>query len=481
MTTNQTAVIQTDSGIDEVSFAGTTHIETPIYSPEVKSDEDLTVLLRNGLALDDGSPILVPGYTWHSIRSRTKFQTLTSQIQDLVRNHPILYREPVELFRFRRPRRLVSYGLGADRGRSGRFYKHLRGHRFDKAIGMLPEFIQPFVEVQMERLLELEDVDVPSEYKNTLQSTTNGWNDKRANQGWPNYFADIAKDAKKSPNAGVVPPVPPIRASSNQSVIDQAMGANHGMVNTCRKINAGRFGSPIYPYLHIYTDYSVLKDTTNNDFRIVDAIRQEIRDRDEESSLTEVGDGGVSYQGVVLTITNLSNVWESNMVVRLEQFVEQIETAAREYGLPVMMPRSGWYGLYLTDLGIQNFSSLLNGNETYSQRGRGGITTEAKFGKTPFYGTAIEPSAPDTYRMLKNTGGTVHPVAGLPNEPPTFDPSASNWENRLGDPEQYRKEFGKPRRLVHAQEAREIRASKTKGRNRPAKQYLQNSEHNDFS
>lgn len=471
-------LVENEEGIDEVSFAGKNHIETPVYSPEIKSYEDLFVLLKYGDALDEGTPIVVPGHTWRSIRSEPKFQDLTSQIESLVREHPIIYREPVELFRYRRPLRLVTYGLAG--GSSRTFYKKLRDHDIDGALAMLPEFFRPFVETQMERLLELKDIEVPEQYQDTLRSATEGWHDERANKGWPNYFANIVKDAQKSPDAGVVGPAPVITRGSDQTEIDRQMGANQGMVNTCREVNAGHFGSAVYPYLHLYVDYSVLKDGTNNDLRVIEAVRQEIKDREEESSFTDIGQGGVSYYGVVLTLSNIEKIWEYGLQVRLERFVSELDNVARSHDLPVMMPRSGWHGLYLTDAGVQTFSSLLNGNEEYSQRG-GGIGEEAKYGTTPFYGDVLDLPVSEAFAGLQNRGGSVHPISGLPESPMTYNPAGSTWEERLGKDEEYRVEFGKARRLLHAQEAREVREGKARGTHQPAKQYLRRSEHNDFS
>ena len=474
---NNQILAENQRGVEEDSFAGTNHIETPVYSPEIKSAEDVWVLLKHHEALDDGAPIVVPANTWRTIRSQPKFNDYRSNIERLVRRHPTLYRSPVELFRYRRPKKLVTYGLGDASSRT--FYKKLREEKYDAALDLLPEFVQPFVEIQMERLLEVKGYDIPERYDGTLRTTSEAWTDDRANKGWPNYFAEIAKDAQRSPNAGVIPPVPVVTSSSKEYAIERTIGANHGMVRVCREVNEGRFGSAVYPYLHIYADYSILKNSSDNDRLILDHARQEIKNREEESSFTTAG-AGVGYQGVVLSMTNLSSVWAKNATVRLQRFVENLSTIARSHNLPVMMPRSNWYGLYLTDFGVQSFSSLLNGNETYSQGGSG-INAAAKYGKTPLYGAAVHPGVDDAFAMLRNTGGEVHPVSGLPSKPPTFDPAGDEWSEKLGDPREYRREFGKPRRLIHAQEAREVRSGMADGVHRPAREYLQKSENNDFS
>lgn len=477
----EAALIPHETGVDEANFAGTSFIETPTYLPEVKSDEDLEVILEHSDALDDGAPIIAPANKWHHIRSQSKFEDLSTQIHQLVRGRPILYREPVELYRYRRPQVLVSYGLRGDKGDSREFYELLEEEHFDEALDMLPTFIKPFVECQMERLLELRNIDIPERYQDTLQSATNAWTSDEVDEQWGEYFAEIVTNAQRSPNAGVLGPTPVITASSDENTIDRMTGANQAIVELCRESNAGYFGNPVYPYLHAYVDYSVLKPSSENDLRVVDAIRQEIKDRLDEAAYTAVGEGGVSYRGIALTLSNLENAWESNYSHRVLRFVDDIVTIGRQFDLPTIVPRSGWFGLRLTDQGVQAFSSLLNGNESYQQRGAdGGLPPKVKYGKTAFYDAAVHPGIDDAFEVLSDNEGAVHPVAGLPNEPPEFDEEADGWEDGVGDPEDYRQDFAKPRRLLHAQEAREIREEKRRGTANPARLYLRKSENPYF-
>lgn len=460
----QALVVRNTDGLDEVSIAGAKHTETPTFAPEIASAEDLESILLHRSVLDDQAPILVPGYRWQEIRTKPRFREAKREVQSLLQNHPIIYYEPVELFRYRRPKRLVSHAL---RGKSGKFYSKLRDGDYEDAVEKLPEFFQPFLECQLERLLEIEDLPVPSELEDTVSKATEGWRDKRADEGFESYFAEIAKDAQRTPTTAVVPPVPVVQASSESSVISRVRGSNIGMRTVVDVVNEARFGDQLYSYFHLYADSSILRSSTDNDQELLTMMRQELSEG--------------NYAGVVLTMSNFQTAWHAGLSPRLESFVTDVSNIAMEHRLPFLMPRSGWYGGYLTDQGVHVFSSLLNGNETYTQRG-GGMSQAASYGTTPFYGDCLDLPVSEAFDVLQNTGGQTTHIPGLPDRPPTFNASASDWEARLGDDERYRVEFSKARRLLHAEEAREWRESIKSGRTAtPAQIYFRNSGHNDLS
>lgn len=456
-------VVKNAEGLDEVSIAGSAHIETPAYAPEIASDEDLETILRYRGALDDGAPIVVPAYRWQDIRTKPKFREAKREIQVLLQNHPTIYYEPVEFFRYRRPKRLVSHAL---QGNSRKFYKRLREGEHEEAIELLPEFFQPFLECQLERLLEIEDLPVSSELEGTTTKATEGWRDTRADEGFESYFAEIAKDAQRTPNTAVVPPVPVVQRSSEESDISRVRGANIGMSTVVDVVNEARFGDRLFSYFHLYVDSSVLRSGTDNDQKLLDMTRTELKEGD--------------YGGVVLTMSNMSSAWDGGLGPRLESFITDVANIAMEHRLPFIMPRSGWYGGYHTDQGVHVFSSLLNGNETYLQRG-GGMATEPAYGTTPFYGDCLDLPVAEAFDVLETTGGTTTHISGLPDRPPRFDSDGSTWDEKLGDPERYRVEFAKARRLMHAEEAREWRESIRSGETAtPAQFYFRKSDHNDL-
>lgn len=392
MSLSNPLVYTNEDGLDEASIAGAQHIETPTYSPEIASDEDLEVVLRYRDVLDEGAPILVPGYRWQQIRTMPKFREVEPEIRDLIRNHSTLYYEPVELFRYRRPRKLVSHAFRGSQSKSREFYKKLRGDQYDAAIDLLPTFFQPFIEAQLEPLLERVDgATVPPRFEDTARKATEAWRDDRANSGYESYFAEIAKDAQRSPNSAVIPPVPPVQKSSEPNVISRVRGSNIGMRTTVDVVNEARFGDPLRTYFHAYADYSILKSDTGVDEDLLTMMRQELEDGD--------------YAGVAVTLSNYQRAWDSGLSVRVESFINDIANIAMEKRLPFILPRSGWYGGYLTDHGAHVFSSLLNGNEVYNPNSSGGIPKKAKYGTTPFYGECLDLGVGEAFEALKNTGG----------------------------------------------------------------------------
>ena len=239
------------------------------------------------------------------------------------------------------------------------------------------------------------------------------------------------------------------------------------MRTTVDVVNEARFGDPLRTYFHAYADYSILKSDTDVDEDLLTMMRQELEDGD--------------YAGVAVTLSNYQRAWDSGLSVRVESFINDIANIAMEKRLPFILPRSGWYGGYLTDHGAHVFSSLLNGNEKYNPRS-GGVSQEAAYGTTPFYGDCLDLGVGDAFEVLKNTGGQATHIPGLPDAPPRFNERASEWDDRLGGSTDYRKEFSKARRLLHAEEAREWRESIRRGRTAtPARMYFKKSEHNDLS
>jgi hypothetical protein len=468
MITNNSLVFTNEDGIDEASIAGAQHIETPTYSPEIASSEDLETVLRHRETLDKGTPLIVPGYRWKQIRTQQKFREVEPEIRTLIRDRPTLYYEPVELFRYRRPRKLVSHAFRGSQSKSRKFYQKLRNDDYDEAIDLLPTFFQPFLEAQLEPLMERVDgVTVPPHLEDTARKATEGWRDNRANAGYENYFAEIAKDAQRSPNTAVIPPVPPILKSSELNAISRVLGANIAMRTTVDVVNEARFGDPLRTYFHAYVDFTALKSDTDIDDDLLTMIQQELEDGD--------------YSGVAVTLSNYHKAWDSGLSVRVESFINDIANLAMENRLPAILPRSGWYGGYLTDHGAHVFSSLLNGNEVYNPRS-GGISKEASYGTTPFYGECLDLGAGDAFEALKNTNGQATHIPGLPDMPPHFNQYGSDWEDRLGDSTKFRIEFSKARRLLHAEEAREWRESIRNGSTAtPARMYFRKSEHNDLS
>lgn len=457
-----------EQGLDEIRVSDIDSIEAPFYTPEVGGPEGLQALLLAKDALDPENPIMVPGHRWQDIRSKPRFKKVRDDIYELTRNHPFYYYEPVELFRYTRPQNLVTYAFQGDLGQAKTFYSKLRDGKYQGAIDKLPTFFQPFAEAQMKPLLKSKDLDVPSKYKSQSSGKVHeAWRDTRADSGFTGYFERLADDAAKAPNTAVIPPVPPVMKSSGKDVISRSIGYNSYMRELCEtKWNEPSAGS-VTSYLHFYIDQGVFDPSDNNNRgRVLQAIRSEI--------------ASVSYAGVALTISKPGNVWDKGNEKALERFVNEVANLARQEHLPVIMPRSGYYGMHLTDHGVQSFSSLMNGNLAYNRRG-GAPDERARYGTLPIYGAARDVNAEDLDRVLSRNSGQVHDVQGVPTSPPTYNPSASSYKDKFGKANQFRIQFGKPRRMVHVKEAQELRDGIRRGTANPARRYLERGQHPDLS
>lgn len=455
---------QNGHGLDEVRISDVTGIEAPFYTPEVGGPEGLQALLYAKEALEPQTPIMVPGHRWQDIRSKPRFKRVREDIRTLVTEHPFFYYEPVELYRYTRPQNLVTYAFRGDQARSRDFYGELRDGNYQTAVEKLPRFFRPFLERQMKALLKSKDLAVPMKYQSQSSGKVHeAWRDKRADSGFTEYFETLAQDAGNAPNAALIPPVPPVMKSSGKDVISRTLGLNSYMRQLAEtKWNEPSSGS-VTAYLHFYIDQGVFEAGNNGNAHLVkQAIQSEIRN--------------ASYAGVALTISNLERVWSKGTEKALERFVTEIVNLARQEHLPVILPRSGYYGMYLTDNGVQTFSSLMNGNLEYNRRG-GGINKRAKYGTVPIYGAAREVNVEELDQVLTRNGGELHEVPGIPNSPPTYNQSAGSYKGKYGKAIQFRTQFGKARRMVHIKEAQELRGGIRRGTAQPAQRYFERSDH----
>jgi len=456
-------------GLDEVRVSDVQGIEAPYYTPEVSGPEGLQALLYAKSALDAENPITVPGHRWQDIRSKPRFREVRDEIRELVTEHPIYYYEPVELFRYTRPQNLVTYAFRGDQSSSRSFYSDLRDGNYQQAIQQLPTFFQPFVEEQMESLLSSKNLSIPSKYKSKASPKVHeAWRDKRADSQFRGYFERLVDDASNAPNASIIPPVPPVMKSTGKDVISRTLGYNSYM----RSLAVSKWDDPssgnVTSYLHFYLDQGVFEPSNNNnDHRVKQAIRSEI-----QSS---------AYAGVAITVSNIEKVWSKGNHKALERFITDLSSIAREEHLPLIMPRSGYFGMHLTDYGVHSFSNLMNGNLEYNRRSGGGIDERAKYGTLPIYSAARDVNAEQLNQVLQRNKGSLHNVPGVSDSPPTYNPGASSYKGKFGSAAEFRTRFGKPRRMVHVKEAEELRDGIRRGTAEPARRYLERSQHPELS
>ncbi|MGB8890966.1 MAG: hypothetical protein WCC86_02745, partial [Methanoregula sp.] len=174
-----------------------------------------------------------------------------------------------------------------------------------------------------------------------------------------------------------------------------------------------------------------------------------------------------NYSGVALTLVGYEKVIESYRSTQLRNFISEIVNICHEKtpSLPVVLPRSSWYGLYFADYGIQAFSSLLNGNLKYSQGSGGTISPNNRFGRVPIIDLCIDADVDYVKKHLSELDEFPH-VDGLPTIPrPEY----------FMDEVLYRTKFSKPLRLIHIEEARRIRKAILEGTINPAKHYFSKS------
>jgi len=464
MSQSQESFLRTNQDcLEEYRISTVRDIASPNAIPEIKAPEDLHAILPHLEALDSNNPIFVPGYRWEGLHTQPAFSQYGTKMRELM-SKPLIYYEPPELFRYKMPGRLKTYALQGSRSRARRFNKALRSGDIDGAIDTLPEFFQPFMEAQRESLISRDDDagPVPDSLEDSDRKVTEAWRDPRADQGFLDYFQDIVENAKDAANAHVVAPVPPVLKSSDRNVMRRVRGANRAMAQACEGTQFG-FGNPIYSYYHIYTDYNILRSGSSAGSWIYEALQEDLSASD--------------YAGIVLTITGYKKAWGNHMEGAMADFISDVSSIAKRHEMPLLLPRSNWYGARLTDKGAHGFSFLMNGKERYHAKSGGMSDRKHVYGKTPTYGHAVNLDLDQLDNYLKQNSGQVTQITGLPSQPPVYNPNGSTPEQRFGKPREFRISFGKPRRLLHAEEARELRDELVRGTLEPAKHYFARSQH----
>lgn len=454
------------SGLEEVRIGDRDDIGRVRFGPEIKGPEDIEALIRSKEAMSPKDPILISGHRAQNIRTQPRFKQHEEEVRDLFTSRPVLYYEPNELFRYRRPQQLVTYAFQGDVPAIKDFYSTIRDDDHRQAVSKLPRFVQPFIQAQYDSLLQSKD-NLP-EADHGLATTDRlheAWTEDRVDEGYPAFISNVIAEAERSPDSVIVPPVPPILKSSSESTIRRTVGYNDLVWETAKNAFDDPSVGTVTAYLHFYIDKGVFTANTQNDRRVLNAIRTQLRKR--------------SYAGVAITISNYERVWESSLGRRLARFMDDLDVITNEHSVPLIAPRSGYYGMYLTDNGVDVFSSLMNGNLELNRKG-GAPPTEAKYGKIPVYDDCRNYSIDEATNILRRRGN-LYDVPGLPRRPPVFDQQAESVKAIFGKPKHFRVEFGKQRRLLHVKEAEEIRKAIVRGTANPATEYFRGSKHPHLS
>ena len=170
------------------------------------------------------------------------------------------------------------------------------------------------------------------------------------------------------------------------------------------------------------------------------------------------------HVGIALTMHSLSKTMtDGARKERLVWLVEDLDEFASSRGVPMLLPRSGYWGMEFLDHGVNFVSSLLSGRSMYPNTRGMPERDEDKYGKTAVY-RAGDLSYKELMDYLARNQ-ELPPAAGLMSRPTA---------EMLVDPQTFRMQFSKPRRLAtHARELDEIAKAINKGTRRPALAYLQ--------
>lgn len=457
------------SGATTSFVVGDHVIQAPVFIPEVKKDEDLKVLLRFSAAIPKGNPILVPANRWIQLISnpaiglRAPLSGL-KPVNVFLQDYPIFSYDPPEMFRYSMGEEIVRYALQGDRIKGRLFNGHLRKGEPSQAIDLIDPFFQPFVERQLSTIVKQLQKKHPKwqvpDVSNNKQPAhiDRAWLDERIDEAYPAYLYEIASQMQKMPNSVLIPPVPPLTKTSDNTFVSIVKDSNRAESIICERLsernnpNRGVDIREIYPYYHIYLDWSIAKEKQK-----ISTVLKLVEDGLEEGE----------FAGLALTMSGYISAAAANQFHKIEYLVNELVNISQQSEIPkpVILTRSGWFGLSLTDIEIQGFGGLLNGSYQYSSGG-GPVDREDQFGKTPIIDSCVELKHSEVEDYIERYG-EFPSVPNLPRKPD---------KQYYDDPTIYRMMVSKPRRLSHIEEARRVRKDKARGIQSPAKRYLEKSE-----
>jgi len=445
-------------------------IPAPAFIPEVKNEEDIRALLRFPAALPERNPIIVPANRWMQLISNP-IMGLKAPLSELkpinnfLESHPIFAYDPPEMFRYSLGGELVKYALKGDKIKRRQFNGYLNKGETNQALDMVDPFFQPFIKRQISKIRKQIQKKCPNlgvMDKNKDEPSPHverAWLDDKIDEAYPLYLYEIASQMLKMPSSILIPPVPPLTKTSESTYISRVKSSNLAASIVCERLSErndpirGMRSGGIYPYFHIYIDWGVSREKQNTS-----AILKMVEDG---------LDRGV-FAGIAITINGYVSAAAMSGLHEVEYLINEIVNISQqsEVPKPVILPRSGWFGLSLTDIEIQGFSILMNGSYQYSSGGGAG-NPEDKYGKIPLIDSCLELKFNEIRDYIKQYG-EFPSVPNLPRKPTKED---------LDNPKLYRERVAKPMRLIHVEEARRIRKEKSKGIQSPAKRYLERSSH----
>lgn len=461
---NELVYFERTAGVEQMRVSQSAGIEAPTFFPELKGVEDLEVLANCAGLLKEATPLLVPGSKWSEMRSDARLASVSPVLKGILSTHPKILYEPPELFRHKMPLDVIEFGARGNRSRKAAIRKAIKEGRTTDALAMLPLFFQPFAEAQLANVQYGYGVEAGSRDDEGDTKIASCWSDPRADKGFHDYFAFLANEAKRYPNTTLISPAPPITQSSESQDLKRMIGANRFMAALCESMDDER--EDLVPYFHAYVDAGTMRKSSDLASKVHEAIDKELR-------------AGGRYSGVAITITGYERAHRQGLQNSLRQFVADVSHSAEAFHMPLLLPRSGWYGLSLTDHGAHAYSSMLNNRERLAPKMgvNGGMAPKALYGTVPIIDHALEFDVDKVANLLERDGELPH-IDGVAGRPPTWNPDGKDAKTRFGSPVAYRKQYAKPQWLaVRMEEARRIRNGRHQGLTDAATRYFQRSEH----
>jgi len=461
-----------DPDADTVTYQMGDHagIPSPTYLPELKGYEGLHVILDHIQSLDDHNPIVVPAAAWEKISTMQNIKNRTDEdgndigeeeVKSLEENHPLLFYDPPELYNYRLTKTLVNYLFKYSAYEKDAFEAELIAGNHADAFRILPQFHHPFLHANINRVLEETDgASQISPDEKQISTTKEAWAEQ-TDETIQSYFGDIVADASTRPSAVMVPPVPQLESDMSDGIVDMWTTTNQIMADLAAE-------SGVDSYYHVYLNYNAFDPDAAHD------------NAEDALSVVEEEVATGDFAGIALTIHHPNRIWQTGRAARVTTFLNNLSRVRREYRIPVVAPRSEWFGSYSTDRGVDAFSSLLNGAWQYQRYSSdGGPTGTDQYGRTmiPNEARALKLEADENQDLVGylEANGDLPSFGTLPDTPPTFDSDGSTMNERYGTAPQFRRTFGKPRRLAHVQEAQQFREEAEDGVNQPAREYLKDS------
>jgi len=458
-------------GVRTFSMGNYSGIESPVYIPEIKGAEGLRALLDHTEVLDEKSPVMVPAAKWEALRKRRIILNRTnedgdevgeSEVQELEESHPLVYYDPPELYNYKRTKTLTNYLFKQSAWDSDVFERKLREEKYSEAIEELPKFHRPFLRANLNKVIEeTEGASTISSDRFEESTPEEAWA-SLSSSDYESYFDTIGGQANERESSVVVPPVPQMSKDWNEELVTAWCSSNSAMES---RLDGAENADP---YFHLYLDYQAWDPDAADDTaaKCLEVMETELEESD--------------YAGIAITVHQPNRIWQQNRAARMRTFMDGVSRVGNEQGLPVILPRSEWFGSYVTDSGIQAYSSLLNGAWQYQAYNSGGGPTGAdRYGRTMVLNDARalklrSDSAEDLEGYLEAENGLPE-VDNLPSMPPTYNPDGGSLKEKFGTAPEFRRTFGKPRRLAHAEEARQFRNALEEGESNPAREYLKES------